>query len=190
MELIGYRERFPILASTTYLINHSLGAMPAEAARRLELFAHEWATRGARAWGEGWWDVAGSRRRPRRLDRRRAAGQHRHAPERDGRRGDRALVLRPEAAAQPDRLRGRTLPVGALRAAGVDALRRRGRRLRRRGGRDRRDRRADAARPGLARALQDRRDPADRARSSRARTRSARTSASTRTSRPARCRST
>ncbi|MFZ1881173.1 MAG: aminotransferase class V-fold PLP-dependent enzyme [Gaiellaceae bacterium] len=56
MELTGYRERFPILASTTYLINHSLGAMPAEAARRLELFAHEWATRGARAWGEGWWD--------------------------------------------------------------------------------------------------------------------------------------
>ncbi len=56
MELIGYRDRFPILESTTYLINHSLGAMPAEAARRLELFAHEWATRGARAWGEGWWD--------------------------------------------------------------------------------------------------------------------------------------
>jgi kynureninase len=56
VELTGYRERFPILASTTYLINHSLGAMPAEAARRLELFAQEWATRGARAWGEGWWD--------------------------------------------------------------------------------------------------------------------------------------
>ena len=58
MELLDYRDRFPILASTTYLINHSLGAMPAEAARRLELFAHEWATRGARAWGEGWWDSA------------------------------------------------------------------------------------------------------------------------------------
>ncbi len=56
MNLTAYRDRFPILASTTYLINHSLGAMPAEAARRLELFAHEWATRGARAWGEGWWD--------------------------------------------------------------------------------------------------------------------------------------
>ncbi len=56
MELIAYRDRFPILASSTYLINHSLGAMPSEAARRLERFAHEWATRGARAWGEGWWD--------------------------------------------------------------------------------------------------------------------------------------
>jgi len=55
MELLDYRDRFPILASTTYLINHSLGAMPAEAARRLEQYASEWATRGARAWGEGWW---------------------------------------------------------------------------------------------------------------------------------------
>jgi kynureninase len=56
MELTSYRDRFPILESTTYLINHSLGAMPAEAERRLQQFAHEWRTRGARAWGEGWWD--------------------------------------------------------------------------------------------------------------------------------------
>ena len=56
MELLDYRDRFPILESTTYLINHSLGAMPAEAARRLQQFADEWATRGARAWGEGWWE--------------------------------------------------------------------------------------------------------------------------------------
>jgi kynureninase len=54
--LTEYRDRFPILESTTYLINHSLGAMPAEAERRLSQFAREWATRGARAWGEGWWD--------------------------------------------------------------------------------------------------------------------------------------
>ncbi len=56
MELTDYRDRFPILESTTYLINHSLGAMPAEAERRLAQFAAEWRTRGARAWGEGWWD--------------------------------------------------------------------------------------------------------------------------------------
>ena len=55
MELLDYRDRFPILGSTTYLINHSLGAMPAEAAVRLQQFADEWAKRGARAWGEGWW---------------------------------------------------------------------------------------------------------------------------------------
>src|SRR5436305_4546779 len=30
--------------------------MPAEAERRLQQFAAEWRTRGARAWGEGWWD--------------------------------------------------------------------------------------------------------------------------------------
>src|SRR5215216_4898202 len=57
MELTDYRDRFPILAETTYLINHSLGAMPAEAARRLQRYAAEWATRGARAWGEGWWET-------------------------------------------------------------------------------------------------------------------------------------
>jgi kynureninase len=58
VNLTEYRDRFPILESTTYLINHSLGAMPAEAERRLARFASEWRTRGARAWSEGWWDSA------------------------------------------------------------------------------------------------------------------------------------
>ena len=58
MELTAYRDHFPILESTTYLINHSLGAMPAEAERRLQQFALGWMTRGARAWGEGWWESA------------------------------------------------------------------------------------------------------------------------------------
>jgi kynureninase len=57
VELTRYRDRFPILESTTYLINHSLGAMPAEAEQRLAQFVREWKTRGARAWGEGWWDT-------------------------------------------------------------------------------------------------------------------------------------
>jgi kynureninase len=56
-ELLDYREDFPILAETTYLINHSLGAMPAEAERRLLHYAETWKTRGVRAWGEGWWDL-------------------------------------------------------------------------------------------------------------------------------------
>lgn len=56
-DLASYRDQFPILESTTYLINHSLGAMPADAARRLARYADEWATRGVRAWGEGWWDT-------------------------------------------------------------------------------------------------------------------------------------
>ena len=129
-------------------------------------------------------------RRPDRRHHRRAARLDRHAPERDRRRGDRALVLRAGAAAQPDRLRGGPVPVGALRPAGVDAVRCRGRRLPRRRRGDRRDRRAHAARADLARALQVGGDPADRAhRRARARRR-APMSASTRTSPPAPSRST
>jgi kynureninase len=57
MELLDYRERFPILAETTYLITHSLGPMPAEAELRLAEYAESWRTRGVRAWGEGWWEL-------------------------------------------------------------------------------------------------------------------------------------
>ena len=53
----SYRDRFPILADTTYLINHSLGAMPAAAEERLAEYARTWKTRGVRAWGEGWWTM-------------------------------------------------------------------------------------------------------------------------------------
>jgi kynureninase len=57
VELSAYRDRFPILAETNYLINHSLGAMPAAVAERLAEYARSWATRGVRAWGEGWWTL-------------------------------------------------------------------------------------------------------------------------------------
>src|SRR3989449_2036011 len=57
MELTDYRERFPILRDTTYLINHSLGAMPATAEERLLEFVRAWKERGIRAWGEGWWEM-------------------------------------------------------------------------------------------------------------------------------------
>ena len=56
-ELLDYRAGYPILADTTYLINHSLGAMPAEAERRIAEYATTWRTRGIRAWGEGWWTM-------------------------------------------------------------------------------------------------------------------------------------
>ena len=58
MELTAYRERFPILADTNYLISHSLGPMPAKAESRLAEYALAWKTRGIRAWGEGWWDMS------------------------------------------------------------------------------------------------------------------------------------
>ncbi len=56
-ELISYRAQFPILEKSTYLINHSLGAMPAGVYQRLHDYADMWATRGIRAWAEGWWDM-------------------------------------------------------------------------------------------------------------------------------------
>ena len=58
MELTEYRERFPILRDTTYLINHSLGAMPAAAEDRVLEFTRMWRERGIRAWGEGWWEMS------------------------------------------------------------------------------------------------------------------------------------
>jgi kynureninase len=57
MELTDYRDRFPILRHTTYLINHSLGAMPAAVEERLDEYARTWRERGIRAWGEGWWSM-------------------------------------------------------------------------------------------------------------------------------------
>jgi kynureninase len=57
-ELLAYRDRFPILADCTYLINHSLAAMPAAVEERLLEFARMWRERGIRSWGEGWWDMS------------------------------------------------------------------------------------------------------------------------------------
>jgi kynureninase len=57
MELTAYRDRFPILEHTTYLINHSLGAMPQEVEERVAEYAATWRERGIRAWGEGWWTM-------------------------------------------------------------------------------------------------------------------------------------
>jgi len=54
-ELLDYRAEFPILEHTTYLINHSLAAMPRRAGERLAEYARMWGERGIRAWGEGWW---------------------------------------------------------------------------------------------------------------------------------------
>jgi len=54
-DLLDYRPEFPILEHTTYLINHSLAAMPRQAEDRLAEYARMWKERGIRAWGEGWW---------------------------------------------------------------------------------------------------------------------------------------
>ncbi len=56
-EFLRYRSEFPILESTTYMISHSLGAMPRKVYDNLRSYADAWATRGIRAWAEGWWDM-------------------------------------------------------------------------------------------------------------------------------------
>ena len=56
-ELLQWRREFPILEKTVYLISHSLGAMPRATFDRLHEYADVWATRGVRAWAEGWWDM-------------------------------------------------------------------------------------------------------------------------------------
>jgi kynureninase len=55
--LLRWRSEFPILAHTTYMISHSLGAMPARTAQSVQQFTDAWATRGIRAWEDGWWEM-------------------------------------------------------------------------------------------------------------------------------------
>ena len=56
-DLLKWRLEFPILGKTVYLISHSLGAMPKNTFNLLAEYGETWATRGVRAWAEGWWDM-------------------------------------------------------------------------------------------------------------------------------------
>jgi len=53
--LLRFRDRFPILNRTKYLVSHSLGAMPEATRDALAEYADLWETRGVRAWGDKWW---------------------------------------------------------------------------------------------------------------------------------------
>ena len=55
--LLTYRAEFPILDTSVYLVSNSLGAMPRGVHGRLAEYADQWASRGVRAWAEGWWDM-------------------------------------------------------------------------------------------------------------------------------------
>ncbi|HEX8851355.1 MAG TPA: aminotransferase class V-fold PLP-dependent enzyme [Gemmatimonadaceae bacterium] len=55
--LLRFRERFPILETTTYLVSNSLGAMPRTVPDRLAEYASRWAEEGVRAWGSAWWKM-------------------------------------------------------------------------------------------------------------------------------------
>jgi kynureninase len=55
--LLAWRKEFPIVDTCTYLVSHSLGAMPRKTAGNLQEFADTWSRRGVRAWYEGWWEI-------------------------------------------------------------------------------------------------------------------------------------
>ncbi len=55
--LLKFRGEFPILATTTYLVSNSLGAMPRAVPERLAEYVDEWAEHGVRAWARGWWEM-------------------------------------------------------------------------------------------------------------------------------------
>jgi kynureninase len=56
-ELLKYRDQFPILKTSNYLISNSLGAMPGRVRETLGEYAEIWSTRGVRAWQEHWWQL-------------------------------------------------------------------------------------------------------------------------------------
>jgi kynureninase len=58
--LLQWRDEFPILKNRTYLVSHSLGAMPRGVYDSLRDYADTWATYGVTAWGKSWWDLNGN----------------------------------------------------------------------------------------------------------------------------------
>ncbi len=56
-DLGRWRDEFPILSRSVYMISNSLGAMPRRTAQDLSEYADTWATRGVRGWEERWWEM-------------------------------------------------------------------------------------------------------------------------------------
>ncbi len=57
-DLLSWREEFPILERTTYLISNSLGAMPRGVTEALGSYADDWAAEGVRSWEtRGWFTL-------------------------------------------------------------------------------------------------------------------------------------
>jgi kynureninase len=55
--LLSFREEFPILEKTTYLVSNSLGPMPRTVPERLAEYARDWGELGVKAWRRGWWEM-------------------------------------------------------------------------------------------------------------------------------------
>jgi kynureninase len=55
--LLAFREEFPILAKTNYLVSNSLGPMPRTVPEKLAEYARDWGELGVKAWNRGWWEL-------------------------------------------------------------------------------------------------------------------------------------
>jgi kynureninase len=55
--LLAFREEFPILEKTTYLVSNSLGPMPRTVPEKLAEYARDWGELGVKAWNRGWWEL-------------------------------------------------------------------------------------------------------------------------------------
>ena len=55
--LLRFRDEFPILSRSTYMVSNSLGAMPRTVPGKLAEYAESWATWGVRAWARGWGEM-------------------------------------------------------------------------------------------------------------------------------------
>ncbi|HEX2863341.1 MAG TPA: aminotransferase class V-fold PLP-dependent enzyme, partial [Deinococcales bacterium] len=53
--LLAARAEFPILGNSVYFAAHTLGPVGRESLEALQAYGEAWATRGVRAWGDGWW---------------------------------------------------------------------------------------------------------------------------------------
>lgn len=55
--LLAFREEFPILEKTNYLVSNSLGPMPRAVPGKLAEYARDWGELGVKAWKSGWWEL-------------------------------------------------------------------------------------------------------------------------------------
>ena len=54
--LLAFRDEFPILEKTSYLVSNSLGPMPRTVPEKLAEYARDWGELGVKAWTRGWWE--------------------------------------------------------------------------------------------------------------------------------------
>src|SRR5687768_959239 len=55
--LLAFRDEFPILAKTNYLVSNSLGPMPRSVPAKLAEYGRDWGELGVKAWNRGWWEL-------------------------------------------------------------------------------------------------------------------------------------